>query len=652
MSSFFPADKKTPLDDGTELPPPGYGTTLPETFPVGSKKTRPVVSVDEVNAHLVLLGAFSRLKSRVGLANDTHNESSPIRLEEQDAWTVFLCRAVHRFQLWISNVHELPQEGYIPPLDVLMVWHSYLLVKPVHFEEDSKRFLPRLGFLDTFPLHAIASLLNLETMELEVSDQVRECFERGTAESWHPPIVTTPGDQLEITCPCCVQVTILRWQWLRPDGKGWAQRRFSASCPTCQQSFNHEAFGVRKFCDELVMWRDATVNKTPHVGLAGTQVPALAQARSALLMRQLFSNMIHAVDLNQITGAGLAMKNEWNMKKLATWASTLPNVRVAWIPKRVQRILSHYQGPGPFSVELTGAVMRQASFVQKMVGMGWTEPGRFSTDPSVLLRAIARYHAFLDLMSSAPSSFFVPTLSENLTFSFREDTILLLRRQLDHDDKVEEGMLSNAFDLTAQAWQVSTCASFPLVAFGVPYSVCGCVAPSSESSTTRSMIRGLKSLLPGSSKQPDNPGTLQQQPKNKRPDLVTLADGDEDATHPSDHNSVVIQGTGQAAKQANRRMRHDVLLDKRAKQVELGKADPWAVLQQRRAMRRREEEAAHDAAFYYPMGYWGVAPFPYGYYGYGGAACGSGGGAVMAANDSGSYAAGGAVRTNTKYSPK
>ncbi|KAH7101531.1 hypothetical protein BKA62DRAFT_179183 [Auriculariales sp. MPI-PUGE-AT-0066] len=498
----------------------------------------------------MLLGAFSRLKSRVGLANDTHNESSPIRLEEQDAWTVFLCRAVHRFQLWISNVHELPQEGYIPPLDVLMVWHSYLL-NPFAYEEDSKRFLPRLGILDKFPLHALASLLNFDTMELEVSDQVRECFERCTGESWHPPMVTTPGDQLEITCPCCVQVTIFKWQWLQPDGKGWAQRRFSASCPTCQRSFNHEAFGVRKFCDELVMWRDALDNKTRTVSLAGTQVPNYARVRNALMMRQYFSRMLNDVELKQISGASLAMKVEWNMQKLGQWASTLSNMQAASIPKRVQQILAHYQAPGPFSLELTGAVMRQASFVQKMVGMGWTEPGRFSTDPSVLLRAIARYHAFLDLTSSAPSPFFVPTLDIDIAWhthqlkarNYREDTLSLLERQLDHNDKVEEGMLSNSFDLTAQAWQRR---------FGVPYSVCGCVAPSSESSTTRTMICGIKSLLPGGSSKKSDPASLQQ-PKNKRPDLVTLADGDEDATHPSEHNSVVVQATDQAAKQAARR---------------------------------------------------------------------------------------------------
>ena len=78
--------------------------------------------------------------------------------------------------------------------------------------------------------------------------------------------------------------------------------------------------------------------------------------------------------------------------------------------RSLRRILAHYRHPGSFSVELTSAVMRQGSFIQKMIGLGWTDPNRFATDKTVVLRAIGRYHAFLDLMSSSPASFFVPTL--------------------------------------------------------------------------------------------------------------------------------------------------------------------------------------------------------------------------------------------------
>ena len=75
-----------------------------------------------------------------------------------------------------------------------------------------------------------------------------------------------------------------------------------------------------------------------------------------------------------------------------------------------------------------------------------------------------------------------------------------------------------------------------------------------------------------------------------------------------------------------RQDRHSALIERRAREVQAGTADPWTELQHRRAQREKEK---HDAAFLYPIPYWGVAPYPYGYYGYGGAACGSGGGGAV-----------------------
>lgn len=45
-----------------------------------------------------------------------------------------------------------------------------------------------------------------------------------------------------------------------------------------------------------------------------------------------------------------------------------------------------------------------------MHALGWTRPGRFDEDEVLLQRSVARYHAFLDLISRTPSTFFVPTL--------------------------------------------------------------------------------------------------------------------------------------------------------------------------------------------------------------------------------------------------
>ena len=59
------------------------------------------------------------------------------------------------------------------------------------------------------------------------------------------------------------------------------------------------------------------------------------------------------------------------------------------------RIMGAYTDDRPFSIELVGAVLRQGSFIDKMYGFGWTEPGHFDGPENavVLVHAIARYRA-------------------------------------------------------------------------------------------------------------------------------------------------------------------------------------------------------------------------------------------------------------------
>lgn len=79
---------------------------------------------------------------------------------------------------------------------------------------------------------------------------------------------------------------------------------------------------------------------------------------------------------------------------------------------RIWRLVQAYTDPGAAGIELVGAVLRQGSFIEKMVDLGWTAGGRFD-DPSShapLARCIARYHAFFFMMELNPGLFLVPTL--------------------------------------------------------------------------------------------------------------------------------------------------------------------------------------------------------------------------------------------------
>ncbi|EJT96836.1 hypothetical protein DACRYDRAFT_112451 [Dacryopinax primogenitus] len=197
-------------------------------------------------------------------------------------------------------------------------------------------------------------------------------------------------------------------------------------------------------------------------------------------------------------------------------------------PSRWGRLLSHYNHAGIFSLDLIGATLRQGSFIKEMVDLGWTRPGAFSTDKTVLVRSIARYHAWLDLCASAPLKA-VPTLDidlvwhTNMLFAdrYRSETYNLLGYIPNHDDKVEENALADAFDETARAWRMR---------FGVPYSLCGCAPP-----TTDSALKKLKSIGRRGS-------TNSRLATVDAKSLVGEDDSDneDEVTHPSEHYSVLV----------------------------------------------------------------------------------------------------------------
>jgi hypothetical protein len=104
-----------------------YPTQLPQRFPIGGHEVSPLVNVTELQCHLRLLGAIHRLKGVVQAQEDG------IAATNRDlAWVVFVNRAVYRFYAWSSGYWKYDKPGLseelMPPLDVIMVWHAYLLV--------------------------------------------------------------------------------------------------------------------------------------------------------------------------------------------------------------------------------------------------------------------------------------------------------------------------------------------------------------------------------------------------------------------------------------------------------------------------------------------------------------------------------------------
>ena len=129
---------------------------IPSDFLIGSKNYAALISGPSVRAHLLLLGAFYTLEGSVSItASDSADPPGAVR------WRVFIHQAVWRFEIWLKRIvkpggvtaRSLRGEEF-PPLDVILVWHAYLL-NPCVYEDDTTRVHTELAALGGLPLERI-----------------------------------------------------------------------------------------------------------------------------------------------------------------------------------------------------------------------------------------------------------------------------------------------------------------------------------------------------------------------------------------------------------------------------------------------------------------------------------------------------------------
>ncbi|KAF7304479.1 hypothetical protein HMN09_00850200 [Mycena chlorophos] len=456
------------------------------TFNVGGKETKPFVTVDQLKDHLALLHAFADLRARVEdtSADELGIDYFPPENEKERRWSVFVGFAVERFERWCLalTLKEAESEiaAILPPLDVLMVWHTYLL-NPGWYAEDCLRLKALHGLwgtgkaLSTSLGKGLASLVRANTTCAALQDNVL---------SW-VRLTDTPFDPFEAiesmsaagkTVECVKCGTLNTTRYLTADGTGFLQLRFDRICTKqtndCFHHITHADLAMAKLAKDLAL---PNTNQPDSV-LAGTlYTPGNTR------------NLAHAIAVKDrlipfkdpkpekpVTAKAFMQHAQWQFSQLKSKMFSLlkEEQRIA------ERISNAYTDGRIFSVELVSAVLRQGGFVSKMHRLGWTKPGAFDSheDEVALLHVVARYHAFLDLMSASPQEFLVPTLDIDLGWhthqlrahEYGPDTVKHLNVFVDHEDKVEETRLTNSFDGTGAAWKKR---------FGQPYSYCGCPLP-------------------------------------------------------------------------------------------------------------------------------------------------------------------------------
>ncbi|KAK0189741.1 hypothetical protein F5146DRAFT_1052324 [Armillaria mellea] len=505
-----PSYPAQPSGSESDTSSPLYELTYPLSIGRRAIQT-PFVSISQLKGHLSLLKHFVSLKERVEGMDQSEYRDAPE--DKQRRWSWFVGLAVERFERWCKALKVTRADGLdkcLPPVDVIMVWHAYLL-NPARYSEDSLRnehIKILAGTGDWF------QDLTCYSIDSPPSDAHVQAWLQKTHLPYDPFESALVLTHREIACPQCLMKVNVRL--VDSKGTGYLQQLFMTRCTGCSLAITKERLVFHKLAMDLVGSNNI---------LAGTlHTPANIEnsSRAKAIKTRILGILPHA--------GNAKTEREWAVKIQNRMDYSMKKIRSA-MGQRVKRygeqvlscIMGAYEDDRIFSLDLIGAVLRQGSFVEKMHKLGWTEQDFFSSseDEVVLKHCTARYHAFLDLMSSSPTGFFVPTLDIDLVWhthqlsaqQYSRDCLEYVRRFVDHDDKVAENKLSDAFDFSCRAWQDR---------FGIPYAHCGCPLPGDR---IGQRLRRLVSIH----KQSGPPSHLV--PPGDASDLVA-------ATHPSDHSAV------------------------------------------------------------------------------------------------------------------
>jgi hypothetical protein len=162
---------------------------------------------------------------------------------------------VNRFPV-TGDGYEIDQRFHLPPLDVLMVWHAYML-NPRIYLEDSVRYTKQTLWRTSFPWKTIYEAIDNKTFDYNPGYEKH--FEQSTGRLWHP----VQDDRLAtVECPKCQKQ--LEIEWTKPpstpgaatlenylvNDSGFAGSEFGHCCRHCNLVITHERLRVAKFCDD------------------------------------------------------------------------------------------------------------------------------------------------------------------------------------------------------------------------------------------------------------------------------------------------------------------------------------------------------------------------------------------------------------------
>jgi hypothetical protein len=425
------------------------------------------------------------------------------------------------------------------------------MLNPRAFLEDCLRQSKMSVWASGLPWDVINTSIDDETLIFYPGKEAMINFERESGHAWDN-ITDSPTKTL--SCSSCKQEVLAIWTegsvGCDPDVAfahctGYADKSLRTSCPACKFSITHDRLRVQKFRGDVQkLLKDdwpmpgtlLSPNGTPSYDENGDNV----SFPNRLIKEGIRSEILQLTDISQNESASIetirdslegflksrSLMRRVNKTILAPGNSSMPE-RIS-----LRNMLSRYwDNSSPFAIDLIGAVIRQGTFMEKMDHIGWI---RSPTLNSTMGHFISKYGVFFQIIAKNRDRAVVPTLDVDLIWHTHQlsparyyafSTTQTEGIFINHDDKVDEIKLNDAFAWTSKQYQKLT--------GGKVYSECACWYCEA---VRESHNQGLGRLISSSTVNAKaNAARL-----HDRTDLTT-AGGHNKGPHISSHNAIRIQ---------------------------------------------------------------------------------------------------------------
>lgn len=434
------------------------------------------IAVIQCIRHLKILRSYKVLKERilVGLTHPQYTEK---------LWTAFITIAARRFNLWVNSLYNKFGKnssgmgdfisGCLPPLDVIMVWHS-LLLNPKSCQ-DVFKYLNFESFLNIpLPLNQIDLLITNTTFIYQQSPLYIDKF-------YHFMLTNSDATMGDITYDCYAPFDP-------------STIKLPIFCPKCNHKLGTadligaKGFGYAESLFQFVSWTnckcgfDRLLNHLElikrllfHDVNQFQQIPGIYKHFSPNINKISVFEGVNQFDIDH--GIKFVIMTNQDLLKLSSYASFLSAVNDKLKPRekvilteylQMKCISSTIAGGLTIRIDLVDCVLRHGVFIDKIEEMKWIEsPELFGS----LKCAFDRYIKFIDIVSTISTP--IPTLDIDLLWhthqlhhkAYHDFCRSYGGKLIDHPDRIPNFKLISGFEITCVKWYQK---------YNQPYTFCLC----------------------------------------------------------------------------------------------------------------------------------------------------------------------------------